>query len=360
MPEEERPSRRRQELQEGAHGGNPVSPVMVTGGSGFVGGEIVRRLVAGGREVVALARSADAAGAVEALGARPARGDILDRESLVEAMHGCEVVYHAAGLNAFCLRDPEPMYRANVEGTRAVVDAAAHAGVQRIVYTSSAATLGERAGTVGHEGSEHRGWFLSDYERSKYEAEQTATAAALDHSVELVCVNPASVQGPGRTRGTARLLLDLLTGRLPAVVDSHLSVVDVADCAAGHLLAEARGRPRERYVLCGASLTTREAVALLSEVAGVDLRIRFVTPRLALAAGGAGEVWGRLRRRRPRICRELVRTLIHGHAYDGSKAERELGLRYTPIRDSLARSIAWYGEHGYLPNIEGLRNASAG
>ena len=134
----------------------------------------------------------------------------------------------------------------------------------------------------------------------------------------------------------------------------------MADCAAGHLLAEARGRPGERYILCGASLTTREAVALLSEAAGVELRIRFVPPRLALAAGVAGEVWGRLRRRRARICRELVRTMIHGHAYDGSKAERELGLRYTPVRDSLARTIAWYAEHGYLHGNGVVRNTHAG
>jgi dihydroflavonol-4-reductase len=320
----------------------------------------VRRLVAGGREVAALARSAGGAEVVEELGARPVRGDILDQGSLVEAMRGCEVVYHAAGLNAFCLRDTEPMYRTNVEGTRAVAEAAARAGVHRIVYTSSAATLGEHSGTVGHEGSEHRGWFLSDYERSKYEAELAATATARDRGLELVCVNPASVQGPGRTRGTARLLIDLVAGRLPAVVDARLSVVDVADCAAGHLLAEARGRAGERYVFSGASLTTREAVALLSEVAGVELRVRFVPPRLALAAGGAGEVWGRLRGRRARICRELARTLIHGHAYDGSKAERELGLRYTPIRDSLTRTIAWYAEHGYLAGAEGLRKAPAG
>jgi dihydroflavonol-4-reductase len=308
----------------------------------------VRRLVAGGREVAALARSRAAAEVLEALGAQPVHGDVLDSESLPAAMRGSDVVYHLAGVNAFCLPNPEPMFRTNVEGTRSVVEAAARSGIQRIVYTSSAATLGERAGTTGDEESQHRGWFLSDYERSKYEAELAATATARAHGVELVCVNPASVQGPGRTHGTARLLLDLLTGRLPAVVDSRLSVVDIADCAAGHLLAEARGRPGERYVLCGASMTTSEAVALLSEVAKIDLSVRFVSPRLALVAGAGGEAWGRLRQRRARICRELVRTLVHGHAYDGSRAERELGLRYTPIRDSLARTLAWYGEHGYL------------
>lgn len=311
----------------------------------------MRRLATGGRQVTALARSAESAAVLESLGARPVHGDVLDRVSLIAGMRGCDVVYHVAGINAFCLPDPEPMFRTSIDGTRLVVEAAALAGVQRIVYTSSAATLGERAGTTGDERSEHRGWFLSNYERSRYEAELAATAAAGAHAVELVCVNPASVQGPGRTRGTARLLLDLLTGRLPAIVDSRLSVVDVADCAAGHLLAEARGRPGERYVLCGASMTTREAVALLSDVGGADIKVRVVPPQLALVAGAGGEAWGRLRGRRPRICRELVRTLVHGHAYDGSKAERELGLRYTPIRESLRRTLDWYAEHGYVARI---------
>jgi len=326
----------------------PVNRVLVTGGSGFVGHEIVRRLVAGGREVAGLARSPEAGELLRGLGAEPVVGDVLDRESLDSAMRGCEVVYHAAGVNAFCLLDPGPMFRVNVDGTRAVVEAAAVAGVRRLVYTSSAATLGEAAGTIGHEGSPHRGWFLSSYERSKFEAERAALVAASAAGIELVCVNPASVQGPGRTHGTARLLLDLVTGRLPAVVESRLSLVDVADCAAGHILADERGASGERYVLCGAVLTTREALELLAEVAGVDLRVRLVPARLAWAAGAAGEGLGRLRRRRPPVCRELVRTLVHGHAYDGSRAERELGLRYAPVRESLTRTLRWYAEHGYL------------
>ena len=322
--------------------------VLVTGGSGFVGQELVRRLVAAGREVTGLARSPASAELLRSLGAEAVPGDILDRGSLDVVMRGCDVVYHAAGVNAFCLRDPAPMFRANVDGTRTVVDAAARASVRRVVYTSSAATLGEAAGTVGHEGSQHRGWFLSSYERSKFEAERTAVAAARRRGIELVCVNPASVQGPGRTRGTARLLLDLVTGRLPAVVDSRLSVVDVADCAAAHILAEERGQPGERYVLCGAVLTTREALELLAQVANVQLRVRFVPAWLAAAAGAGAEGQARLRRRRARVCRELVRTLVHGHAYDGSRAERELGLRYTPVRASLERTLRWYADHGYL------------
>ena len=257
-------------------------------------------------------------------------------------MRGCELVFHAAGVNAFCLRDPSPLFRVNVEGTRAVVEAAARAGIKRVVYTSSAATIGEATATVGNEQSAHRGWFLSSYERSKFEAEHAAMAAARGTGIELVCVNPASVQGPGRTSGTAKLLLDLVNGRLPGVVDSHLSFVDVADCATGHLLAAERGTPGERYVLCGGSLTTREALAALAEAAGVELGVRFVRPWVARAAALAEEAAAMVAGRRPRLCRELAATVVHGHIYDGSRAKRELGLEYTPVQRSLARTLRWY------------------
>ena len=138
--------------------------VLVTGGTGFLGRALIERLVSGGNLVKALARSDASSSALAGLGAEPVRGDVLDLEALAATMRGCDVVYHAAGANAFCLRDPSPMFEVNVRGSRNVVLAAARAGVRRVVYTSSAATLGEAGGTIGSEGSPHRGWFLSDYE----------------------------------------------------------------------------------------------------------------------------------------------------------------------------------------------------
>jgi dihydroflavonol-4-reductase len=321
---------------------------LVTGGTGFVGGAIVDALVAEGRAVVALARSQDGARALEDKGARPVLGDVFDTEALDRALEGCDVVYHAAGVNAFCLRDPAPMFCVNVDGARTVVEAAARAGVRRVVHTSSAATLGEERGTVGSERSPHRGWFLSDYERSKHSGERAAFEAARATGIELVSVNPASVQGPGRTHGTARLLLDYLNGKLPVLVDAQLSLVDVADCTRGHLLAESRGRPGERYVLSGATLTVREAVALLGRVAGIDHSPRTLPAPLAQAGATAVEAVSRLRRRRPPLCRELVRTLLHGHAYDGSRATRELGLAYTPLEETWERTLRWYVDAGLV------------
>jgi dihydroflavonol-4-reductase len=327
----------------------PADLVLVTGGSGLVGGSLVRRLVASGRRVRGLARSDAAADALRAAGAEPVRGDVLDPGALAEAARGCATLFHAAGVNAMCLRDPRPMLRTNVEGTANAIRAAAAAGVGRVVFTSSAAALGEAAGTVGSEGSPHRGTYLSSYERSKHLAEGTALRLGAELGVEVVSVNPSSVQGPGRTQGSARLLLDLVNGRLPVLVETAISLVDIDDCAEGHVLAERLGSPGERYVLNGATLSTPEAVELLRRLWGRPERVWWIPPALARAGGAGAQVVGRVLRRDLPACREAVRTILHGHRYDGSRAERELGLRYTPIVETLERTLVWYAERGLIP-----------
>ena len=324
-------------------------PVLVTGGSGFVGGAVLARLVGRGREVRALTRSVTSAGELSRAGAQPVRGDIMDAPSLARAMEGVDVVYHLAGLNGFCLPDPKELTRLNVEGSRRVVSAAADAGVRLVVHTSSAATIGEPKGTVATETTQHRGSFLSAYERSKYEAEKLAFATAAARGLALVSVNPSSVQGPGRTRGTAKILIDALNGRLTTVVDSRMSLVDVGDCAEGHVLAEERGTPGERYILSGVTLTVTEALALLGRITGTAPRPRRLPGPVAMAAAAGVELVARIRRRRPPVCREMVRTLLHGHAYDGGRATRELGLAYTPLEESLRRTVDWYVSEGLAP-----------
>lgn len=322
-------------------------PVFVTGGSGFVGGALVARLVEEGRTVRALARSGDAAASLAGAGADPVHGDLADPTSLTDGMRDCDVVFHLAGVNAMCRRDATPMFRANVEGSARVVRAAAQAGVGRVVHTSSAAAIGEARDTVGREDSPHRGWFLSRYEESKYLGEREALALGRTLGVEVVCVNPSSVQGPGRTGGSARLLLDLLNGRMP-IVDTFLSIVDVADCTEGHLLAASRGVPGERYLLSGVTLQTRHAVALLRAETGRPRRVRRLPRGAASVAGALGGAAAVLTRRDVPMCPELARTLLHGHRYDGSRATRELGLPYTPIRDTIDRTVRWYRSRGLL------------
>ena len=326
-----------------------TEPVLVTGGGGVVGGTLVRRLVRAGRPVRALARTDASARALRSIGSEPVRGDLLDLGSLTRAMRGCSTVFHAAGVNAMCQRDPSPMVRTNVEGSANAIRAAAQTGVARVVYTSSSSAIGEARGTVGREDSPHRGSYLSVYERSKHEAERLVFALAGDLGVEVVAVNPSSVQGPGRATGSARLLHEVANGRLPVLVDTTISLVDIDDCAQGHVLAETHGAPGERYLLSGATLTTREAVTLLERVWGLPRRVRFA-PRWAASAGGLA-VWAgaRLIHRDAPLCPEAVRALLHGHRYDGSKATRELGLTYTPVEDTLRRTLEWYAERGLVP-----------
>jgi dihydroflavonol-4-reductase len=242
------------------------------------------------------------------------------------------------------------MRRANVQGAAVAVRAAAQVGLPRLVHTSSAATIGERTGVVANEFTEHRGSYLSTYERTKTEGEQAALAAALELGQDLVCVNPSSVQGPGRAGGTGRFLLAFLDGRLKMFVDTNVSLVDIDDCITGHLLAAENGLNGQRYLLSGIRLSMTEALALAAEVAGVQRRPRFVPAPVAGVAGTAVEYAFRLRGRQPPVCREMVRTLLHGHQYDGSRAERELGLRYTPARDTLLRTIEWARAEGLLRN----------
>ena len=160
-----------------------MSRTFVTGGSGVVGRALVELLRERGDDVVALARSDNAQAALERRGAQVVRGDLFDGEALVRGMDACDTVFHVAGVNSLCLEDPTPMLRANVDGPPAVVRAAARAGVRRVVHTSSAATIGEPEGSLGREDTPHRGWFLSDYERSKTEGERAVLEAARANGV---------------------------------------------------------------------------------------------------------------------------------------------------------------------------------
>jgi dihydroflavonol-4-reductase len=318
-----------------------MARIFLTGGSGFIGGVLAAALRERGDEVVALARSETAAGKVAALGAEPVRGDVLDRASLDPAIGGCDLVYHVAGVNSHCPKDPARLTRVNVEGTENVVRAAAAAGVRRVVLTSSAASIGEAQGTVGVETSRHRGSYLSVYDRSKHDGERAAFAAGVEAGVEVVALNPSSVQGPPRASGNGAVIIAYLNGRLRAFVDTAVSIVDVQDVVQAHLLAAARGRSGERYILNGATLPSPEALAIVSDLAGVDHRVMMVPPALARAVAGLSETAMGLRGRVSPICRGRVDTILHGHRYDGSRATRELGLQYTPVQETFRRTIEW-------------------
>lgn len=325
-----------------------MTRVFLTGGSGFIGGALAQCLHRRGDEVIALARSDAAAAALTERCSEVATGDVLDEDSLAAGMNGCVLAYHVAGVNTHCPADPEMLMRVNVGGAEAAVRAAARAGVPRIVLTSSAASLGEAPGTVGREDTPHRGSYLSLYERSKLQGELAALTAARRLGVELVAVNPSSVQGPGRSAGTGKILIAYLNGKLPVFVDTYVSIVDIDDCTDGHLLAAERGRNGARYVLNGATITSREALEIVSQLSGIRQHIRMLPPPIVRTAAAVAELLARARGRSAKLCRARARTILHGHRYDGSLATRELGLAYTPIADTFRKTINWAVAEGLV------------
>jgi dihydroflavonol-4-reductase len=327
-----------------------MTRAFVTGGTGVIGTALVTALLARGDEVIGLARSDASAQTLLQRGIESVRGETWDQDVMATGMQGCDVAFHVAGVNSLCVADPAPMERANIDGAVAAVRAAAAAGVPRLVHTSSAATIGEPAGAIGTEWTTPRGSYLSTYERTTTEGEEAALAAARETGQDIVCVNPSSVQGPGRAGGTGRFLLLFLDGRLKVFVDTNISLVDIDDCVAGHLLAAEHGVAGERYLLSGIRLTVTEALSLAAQVAGIDAKPRLAPRAVATIGGACVETVFKLRGKRPPVCREMVRTLLHGHRYDGSRAERELGLTYTPAVETLRKTIEWARAEGLLRN----------
>ncbi len=337
-----------------------MARIFLTGGSGFIGGGLAARLVARGDEVVGLARSDVAAAKLEGCGVQPARGDVLDPGSLVAGMAGCEFVFHVAGVNSHCPEDPDQLLRVNVEGPQNVIRAAAAAGIGRLVYTSSAASLGEVGGTVATEDSPHRGSYLSVYDRSKHEGERAAFATGRSSGVEVVAVNPSSVQGPGRKGGNGAIIIALLNGRLRAFVRTHVSLVDIDDCVEGHLLAAKRGREGARYVLNGATITSEQALEVVTDLSGIRQRVPMIPAPVASGAAALIEAGFRVAGKTSPICRARVRTLLHGHRYDATRSERELGLAYSPVADTFRRTIAWAVTEGLVTRpLPGMAHTSA-
>ena len=325
-----------------------MEPVFLTGGTGFVGGHLLDHLVSRGQDVRALARTGQAARDLEKRGAFPVRGHLLDETALRAGMEACGVVYHVAGVNAMCPPDPGELYRSNVSGSASVVRAAAAAGVPRVVVTSSVTALGVVPGTVGTEDSPNRGYFPSHYARSKHLGERVAFDQGERHGVEVVAVLPASVQGAGRRTGSARLFRYALGGKRPVVVPVDVSIVDVEDCTAAHVLAAGRGVAGERYIASGVTISPTGILAELSGIVGRPIRPIVLSSRVAGAVGYPLAVAARIWRSDLDLCPEMLRTLLHDHRYDGSRATRDLGLAYTPFPVTLGRIVAWFAAEGLL------------
>ncbi len=325
--------------------------VLVTGATGFVGAAVARRLVGAGGDVRVLVRAGSDRRNLEGLSVDVVTGDLTDAASVSRAVAGCRGVFHVAADYRLWVRDPAAMHRANVDGTRTVLAAAADAGVERIVYTSSVATLGVRADGVAadEETPSTVDDMIGPYKRTKFLAEEVARAMAAD-GVPVVIVNPSTPVGPGDVKPTptGRMIVDALAGRMPAYVDTGLNVAHVDDVAEGHLLAYESGEIGRRYVLGGTDLTLREILGQLATIAGRPAPTVRLPHAVVLPVAYAAEAWARLSGREPIATVDGVRLSRKLMFFSSARAERELGYRPRPAACALADAATWFRAAGYL------------
>jgi dihydroflavonol-4-reductase len=331
----------------------PLSPdlSLVTGATGLVGSAVARALLARGDRVRVLARPNSNRRNLAGLSVEIAEGAMEDPRSLAHAVAGCRYVYHVAADYRIWVPDPAPMFRANVEGTRDLMTAALEAGAERVIYTSSVATLGLLPGGSADEetpsGIED---MIGPYKRSKFAAEEVVRELARERGLPVVIVNPSTPVGPGDVKPTptGRLIVEAARGQMPAFVDTGLNIVHVDDVAEGHLAAAERGRVGERYILGGENMTLAEILAEISEVVGRrPPRLRVPHSVLFPVAIGA-ELAARVTGRDPFVTLDGVRMSRKKMYFSSEKASRELGYAPRPAREAIADAVGWFKANGYL------------
>ena len=321
----------------------------VTGATGFVGSHVARVLAQAGAELRLLVRPTSATENIEDLKCDRVVGDLREPAFLRKAMSGCEAAFHVAADYRIWCRDPQEMYRSNVEGTRAVLEAAAAAGVRRVVVTSSVATMGFVGdGTPVTEASPVSvASMIGPYKRSKFLAEQLALRAP-----HAVIVNPTTPVGARdlKPTPTGRIILDFLRRKMPAYIDTGLNLVDVEECARGHLLAFEKARPGQRYILGGENLTLKQILDRLAAISGLPAPVWRLPYAVALCAGVVDTaITGHLLGREPRVVLDAVRMGRKKMFASSEKAERELGFRVVPAENALGAAVQWFRAHGYAP-----------
>ncbi len=327
--------------------------VLITGASGFVGSAVLRRLLADGAAVRALVRPASDRRNLDGLDVEVVTGDLGDRDSLARAVRGCEALFHVAADYRLWTRDADAMMRTNIGGSRDIVRAATEAGVARIVYTSSVATLGLNAdGSPADEDTEVT---LSDmigpYKQSKFMAEEEVRRLAHRHGAPVVIVNPSTPAGPRdiKPTPTGRMIVEAASGRMPAFVDTGLNIVHVDDVAHGHLLAWRRGGIGQRYVLGGDNMALSDILAGIARAAGRR------PPRIRIPHGAVmpiaylAEAWTRITGgTEPFVTVDGIRMARKKMYFSSGKAERALGYRHRPAAAALGDAVAWFHDNGYV------------
>ncbi|MCK5247996.1 NAD-dependent epimerase/dehydratase family protein [Candidatus Bipolaricaulota bacterium] len=324
---------------------------LVTGATGFVGGNLVRELLKGGFQVKALVREPSNRKNIDGLDVEIAVGDLCDRASLDRAMDGCKVLFHVAASYAFWTPDPAAVYETNVQGTENVLAAAGDAGLRKIVYTSTESTIGIVDHGLGTEEVQSSLDSLAGhYKKSKLLAERLVQKMSLQ-GLPVTIVNPTMPVGPWdiKPTPTGQVVVDFLNGRMPAYVNTGLNVVGVVDVATGHILALEKGRIGERYILGNKNLTLRDILGVLETITGIRAPNVRIPIWLALGAAYADEcVRGKILKRPPRIPISAVKTARKFRHFDCSKSIQQLGFPQTPIEESLRQAVSWFRQNGYV------------
>ena len=323
----------------------------VTGATGFLGSHVARALAEQGAELRLLVRKTSSLKNLEGLKAETATGDLRDAASLEKGISGCDTVFHVAADYRLWVRDPEEMYKSNVDGTRAIIEAARKNGVRRVVYTSSVATMGFTSN--GHPADEDSPVSLGDmighYKRTKFMAEQVAMEAGRS-GMQVVTVNPTTPVGEQDVKPTptGRIVVDFLKRKFPAYVETGLNLVDVQVCARGHVAALEKGRSGERYILGGENLTLKQILDTLGKITGLPspkIKLPYI---FAFATGVVDEmITGRLLKGEPRATIDTVRMGSKKMFASSDKAERELGWKIVPVENALRRAVEWFRANGY-------------
>ena len=323
----------------------------VTGATGFVGSHVARALAEQGADLRLLVRPGSNPKNIADLKADLVTGDLRNPAFLEKAVSGCDALFHVAADYRLWVRDPNEMYRVNVEGTRAILAAARKNRVRRVVYTSSVATMGfTEDDTLADENSPvSLDNMIGPYKRSKFRAEQVAMEAARS-GIEVVIVNPTTPVGERdiKPTPTGRIIVDFLKKKFPAYVDTGLNLVAVDECALGHIAALEKGGTGERYILGGENLTLKQILDRLAVITGLPSPKVRVPYMVALATGVVDEIFtGRIRGREPRATIDAVRMSRKKMFISSAKAERDLGWKAVPVDAALRRAVEWFKDNHY-------------
>lgn len=324
---------------------------LVTGANGFVGSAVARYLLAAGHEVRTLVRPDSDRRNLKELPVEIAEGDLRDVSSLKRAVKGCENLFHVAADYRLWVPNPAIMYDINVQGTKALILAGAEAGMTRMVYTSSVATLGLKTNNqpADEETPSDLATIVGHYKRSKFLAEQVVRELVYQHQLPLVIVNPSTPIGPRDVKPTptGRIVLDTLRGKMPAYVDTGLNVAHVDDIAQGHLLAYQHGKAGQRYILGGDNMTLLEILQTIDEITGKPTKRRRLPVKLMLPIAHALEVIAKITRIEPRATVDSVQMAKKKMFFSSTKAEQELGYQHRPAREAIRDAIEWFRRMNY-------------